>query len=587
MDTRRLLIAALLSLAVLVLWQWVFPPPERPVPEERPVEVAERLEPAPEAERPRPAEPEPAIEAPEPVAEREERPSVEDEVERRVVLETDDVRAEFTNRGAQLVSFRLKEVHDGQGGPLDLVRQRDEPPFPFGLVRPDGEPHPLNDALFVVRRGTEAVELEYQGPRGAATKRFALRADGQLDVDFRVRDGDWGLLLGPGIRNPTAEELGSRFQRRSALYYTAAGLERLAPERLEEATSLPGAGLRWVGLDDTYFLVALTPQTRLREVRIEPVLEERIAAEGPSHFTPLPPSGELSAAQRELPRELRLVVEPATDDARFTAYWGAKEYRHLAGLESDLERSVRWGFLGLVVRPLYYVLLWIHDRVVPNYGWALILMTVLIKLVLLPLEHKSYKSMLKMQKLKPQMDALRAKYRGKLKDKSGRPDFEAQRKMNEEMMALYKSSGVNPASGCLPMLPQMPILFAFFFLLSTAAELRHAPWILWIEDLSARDPYYILPVVMGASMFYQMRMTPMSGDPLQRRIFQFMPIVFTFFFFGFPSGLVLYWLTNNVLTILRQAVFLRYFADSVELPGRGARKGAKKGEAEQGGKKSR
>jgi YidC/Oxa1 family membrane protein insertase len=165
--------------------------------------------------------------------------------------------------------------------------------------------------------------------------------------------------------------------------------------------------------------------------------------------------------------------------------------------------------------------------------------------------------MRKMQELNPKMQAVRERYRGKLKDKQGRPNLEMQRKMNEEVMAIYKQAGVNPASGCFPLLLQMPILFAFYSLLSTAVDLRKAPWMLWIQDLSVHDPFYVLPVVMGLTQVLQVRMGPQAGDPMQRRLFQLMPIFMTFLFLGFPSGLVLYWLTNNVLTILQLQVYNR------------------------------
>jgi YidC/Oxa1 family membrane protein insertase len=195
--------------------------------------------------------------------------------------------------------------------------------------------------------------------------------------------------------------------------------------------------------------------------------------------------------------------------------------------------------------PLLRALRWLHDNVVANYGWAIILLTIGIRIVLFPLMHKSTVSMQKMQELNPKIQAIRSKYRGKLKDKQGRPNSEAQRKMNEEVMALYKSEGVNPAGGCLPLLLQMPVLFAFYRLLSAAIELRQAPWLGWVQDLSAPDPFYILPIVMGASQFLQQKLTPSAADPMQRRIFALMPIFFTILFLGFPSGLVLYWLTNN------------------------------------------
>jgi YidC/Oxa1 family membrane protein insertase len=163
--------------------------------------------------------------------------------------------------------------------------------------------------------------------------------------------------------------------------------------------------------------------------------------------------------------------------------------------------------------------------------------------------------MKKMQALNPKMQAIREKYRPKLRDKQGKPNMEMQRKMNEEVMALYRSEGVNPAGGCLPLLLQMPILFAFYRMLTIAAELRGAPWLGWVQDLSVQDPYYVLPIVMGATQFLQVKLGPQAPDPMQRRLFLFMPVFMTFFFLGFPSGLVLYWLTNNVLTIVQQSVY--------------------------------
>jgi YidC/Oxa1 family membrane protein insertase len=200
---------------------------------------------------------------------------------------------------------------------------------------------------------------------------------------------------------------------------------------------------------------------------------------------------------------------------------------------------------------------WIYHNVVSNYGWAIVLMTTLIKIVLLPLTHTSMVSAAKMQELNPKMQAVRNKYAGKLKDKQGRPNLEMQRKMNEEMMGLYKSEGVNPAGGCLPILLQLPVFIAFYNILPASVELRHAPWILWIHDLSAHDPYYVLPIVMGVTQFLQQMMMPPIGNPAQRKMMMMMPLVFTVLFVGFPSGLVLYWLTNNVLSIIQQAAYNR------------------------------
>jgi YidC/Oxa1 family membrane protein insertase len=165
--------------------------------------------------------------------------------------------------------------------------------------------------------------------------------------------------------------------------------------------------------------------------------------------------------------------------------------------------------------------------------------------------------MTRMQELNPKIQAIRQKYRGKLKDKQGRPNLEASRQQNEEVMAVYRAAGVNPAAGCLPILLQMPVFFAFYRLLSTSVELRNAPWILWIQDLAQPDPYYVLPLLMGASSVAMQRMMPTSPDPMQRRLMQLMPIMFTVFAFAFPAGLVVYWVTNNLLSMAQQALLMR------------------------------
>jgi YidC/Oxa1 family membrane protein insertase len=223
-----------------------------------------------------------------------------------------------------------------------------------------------------------------------------------------------------------------------------------------------------------------------------------------------------------------------------------------------LERTVHWGMLGFLAQPLLRALQWIHAQIVPNYGWAIVILTALLKIVLLPLSLASFKSMRKMQKLNPRMQAIREKWRGKLRDKNGRFVPDAQRQMNEEIMGVYRAEGVNPVGGCLPVLVQLPIFFAFYQLLSTAVELWHSPWLLWVKDLTAPDAYYVLPLIMGATQVIQQRMTPPPPDPIQRKMIQAMPFVFTIFSLGFASGLVLYWLTNNVLSIVQQKLYNDY-----------------------------
>ena len=561
MDNKRLFLAAVLSFAVVVGWQLLFPvepPPRPPAPSAveqpgRPAAAeAGKSTSLPRAESPAPVETEAAA------APLDATP-ISAPGEQQTLVETREARARFTNRGAQLLSFQLKAHTSAAGEPLDLVRGRREGLHPFALTAPDGTPLALNEALFAAEEETSAeglrvVTFRYRGPAGAAIKRFEFRPDGT----FRVRvtlpgSRDWALALGPGLRNPTVAELKSRFERRAGVYRSGDDVEVVDPQRSFEPIALPGAGLVWAGLEDTYFLAVLVPERVERVVFLPRLVVPQ--AEGEVRFEPLPPKGQLSEAQKDLSRDFLVLLEPGSEELAAEAYWGPKEYERLAALPWGLEETVRWGTFGLFARGLLVALQWIHDNVVANYGWAIVLLTVLIKILLLPLTHKSYVSMQKMQALNPKMQAIRERWRPKLKDRQGKPNLEAQRKMQEEMNALFKGEGVNPAGGCLPMLLQLPILFAFYNLLSTAIELRHAPWILWIRDLSAADPYYVLPIVMGATQVIQQRMTPTTADPMQRRIFQLMPIFFTVLFLGFPSGLVLYWLVNNVLTIAQQAVY--------------------------------
>ena len=226
-------------------------------------------------------------------------------------------------------------------------------------------------------------------------------------------------------------------------------------------------------------------------------------------------------------------------------YIGPKDYSLLFAEGHGLERAVDYGVFRILARPVAVTLENLYE-VTGNYGLAIILATFGVRLIFFPLSQKSMKSMRKMQQLQPQMNAIRAKFKG-VKDAQKRQE------MNVQVMQLYKDNGVSPLGGCLPMLLQMPVLFGFYAAISVSIISRHAPFMLWIQDLSQKDPYYILPLSMGAAMYGQQRMSPGTGDPMQQKIFRLMPIMFTFFFLTFPSGLVIYWLVNTALGIAQQA----------------------------------
>lgn len=231
----------------------------------------------------------------------------------------------------------------------------------------------------------------------------------------------------------------------------------------------------------------------------------------------------------------------------FNGYIGPKDYKILKSINPDLVHAIEYGWFTFAAAPLFQYLSFLHG-LVGNWGWAIVLLTITIRLVLFPLTFKGMISMQKLKEVSPKVKELQAKYKG-----------DPQR-MNAAVMALYKKEGANPLGGCLPLLMQIPVFFAIYRVLLNAVELKGAEWTLWITDLAHMDPTFVLPILMGASMYYQQRITPSNfTDPMQEKIFRFLPIIFTFFFVTFPAGLVLYWLVNNIFSIAQQFVVNKKF----------------------------
>lgn len=236
-----------------------------------------------------------------------------------------------------------------------------------------------------------------------------------------------------------------------------------------------------------------------------------------------------------------------TKDFAFKGYIGPKEYKTLQSIDPVLVNAIEFGWFTFVATPIFKVLMWLHG-IFGNWGWAIIALTALIRMVLYPLTQKGMVSMQKIKEIAPRIKEVQEKYKG-----------DPQR-MNAAVMEMYKKHGANPLGGCLPLLLQIPVFFAIYRVLLNAVELQGAEWILWVNDLSRMDPYYILPILMGATMYYQQKITPSNfTDPLQEKIFKFLPIIFTFFFFTFPAGLVLYWFINNIFSIAQQYLVNKQF----------------------------
>ena len=556
---KRLLLAAALSLAILMLWEWIVPKPPKPLASPIPTPSATTASTDPgRASAPASASgataasasasmtPEPAAAAPESATE----PAT-------VTLANDVFRATFTNKGAVLDSFVLAKYNDEQKHPLELVRSL-PPELPRPLALDFGKDvettRRVANALFVVERESDRkVRFRFSDGKLSVTKEVTIEGGYLFDVKISVAGPPYSLLVGPGLRNPTDAERASRYvMPASAVGATTDGTKVMRPEKAQAAAwSLPQGG--FAGVEDNYFLEVLLPRSA--------------ATANVLTFSVPRPEGKPSV-------DMGMAVMGQAGQGAFDAraYFGPKDVAILESYGLGLERTVDFGWYGILARPL----LWLMKKsyaVVPNWGVAILVTTFLIRLLLFPLTAKSYTSMKKMQKLSPKMNAIRDKY------KKAKTDPAQRQKMNTELMALYQSEGYNPMSGCFPVLLQLPILVAFYNVLSKTIELRHAPFVLWIKDLSAIDGSYVLVILMIVSMYVQQAMTPSTMDPAQKKVFMFMPILWAFFLKDMPSGLVLYWLFSNLLTIVQQLVMNRLVKEDPAPPSGGGAKALKQARA--------
>ena len=536
---RRIFLAVFLSFVVLYAFQALFappPPPAAPATEPAGASTADSAAPS------MPAPPEgvpPPDPGPPPTA---ANALVSEPSERDIVVETHTVRAVFTNRGGRIKAWFLKQyAADETGTPVNLVPESTPPgtPLPFSLRVDEGALTPaLNGAIYRASQTDSTVTFEYEDTSGLRVRKvFAIdpqsyvisftadvRQDGQV-VNPHVQ---WG----PGLGDVGATSAGGSFftgnyvQPPQAIYHDGEDVERIAAASVAEQPVSEGT-FRFVGVDDHYFLAAAVNPGAVR-VEYRPLT--------------LPSGGEDPEEQRHLLAHSYRFPQPP-NETKF--YFGPKAFEVLRAVDGELVRAIHFGVFAWLAVPLLGALQWIYGFV-GNYGWAIIILTILINLAIFPLRHKSVVSMRKMQELQPQLKAIQDRYADlKVTDP-------ARSKMNTEVMNLYRQKGVNPASGCVPMLLTMPVLFAFYSFLSVSIEIRGAGFGLWIHDLSRPDPYYVTPLLMAASMFWQQKITPSTADPAQQRVMLLMPIIFSVMFLSAPSGLVIYWFVSNLWAIGQQ-----------------------------------
>lgn len=557
---RRLLVAAVLSIAVLLGWQWFFPGPTAPPPAAPPpaATAPETTEAEPDTAAAAPTEPtEASASSPVPASEETRAAAVE-----IVAVSTDLFEASFTNEGARVLTWKLKEYTADGGRPADVVpagaRQARRLPLAFA-TGDDAIDAVLRDALFRVEREPldgepgERIRFLWADGRGLEAEKALTFRPGSYLVGVEARLTDRGrplkaaLAWGPGFQLDDHDGGGYiHYTGQAVLRRPGTTAERIKKDDLDRPlvyAADPRGG--WAGIEEQYFAALFVPDGPRGEVRITSIEV---------------PSG---AAGDGKP-EAEYVVSVGFPEGTGSLFVGPKRFSLLRDYGHGLDEVVWFSSNGLIytiAKWLLLVLLWIHDRVVPNYGLAIILATLAIRIVLFPLNQFSMIRMRRtadqMKKLQPKLKAIQAKYK-KSKDPQSRV------KMNEETMALYKKEGVNPlggVTGCLPLFAQFPILIGFYNVLTVAVELKGAPFFGWIRDLTLKDPYLVTPILMGVTMLLQQKMTPAAGvDPMQQRIMLLMPVVFTVMFLNLPSGLVLYWFVNNLLGIGQQWLVNRHVA---------------------------
>ena len=543
---KRVLLAVFLSFLVLYIYQALVVPPKRP-PAQQPAAARQGATPSPEQVKPAAEEAAKARVAAAP-AEPGPEALVTAGDERDIVFENGAVRAIFTNRGGVLKSWRLKKYLNKRGEPLELVpvELKGEHVDPFSLdVGDEALTTRLNTVLFkpsadaiTVPKDADNVSLsfEYRDASGlSARKEYVLKPKSEpyvirfsASVELGGKALNPTILWGPAIGSGENLETSRYYTPPRAVYFADGKVTRTRPDKLA-GQAVPESGLPFAGVEDHYFLAAEVGGGAGVKVSYEPLQVDRPKELGGPWYL-------VSYA----------VTYPASP-AGAVFFLGPKEFDILQAVNRDLVRAIDFGFFAWLVVPLLRALKWVNGFA-GNYGWSIIILTVLINVAMFPLRHKSVVSMRKMQEIQPEVKAIQDRY---AKLKATDP---AKQKMNQEMMQLYRDRGVNPASGCLPMLLTMPVLFAFYSLLSVAIEIRGAPFMWWIRDLSVHDPLFVTPILMGGTMVLQQKMTPMAGDPMQQKMMMIMPVVFTFMFLWAPSGLVLYWLMSNLWGIGQQVV---------------------------------
>ncbi|MEJ5166148.1 MAG: membrane protein insertase YidC [Thermoanaerobaculia bacterium] len=575
---KRLLIALALSFLVLILWSKLFVPPEPQV--QKVEEKAEKKE-------------EVSIEKKEEVKEEPFEGEVKEFQEREFLLENEYFKIHFTNKGARIKEIELKKYLDYNKKPLSLFPKYNPVYSPLNLNFQEENLNKMaNGEFYKGEFDGERLTFYLFLPEIKIKKAFFIE-NGFLKCDFEVEKvKNFSISLGPGLRDVDPREENNKFLLPANFVYNDfKGIERKAITKFGKkmpSLELEAQAVKYFGLEDSYFLSVIIPEKGFGKIKVFPekniffraylkkgfnydyldeTLKERVFWDEENKKLSL--FGTFTQAEKEKikngvkdPKESRkleallqrnfsqLFIEASSKEKNLSlsVFFGAKDLEYLKKNQKEFVELVNFGFFSFIAKPLLWILKGING-LVHNWGFSIIILTFLLRIALYPINHKQIVSMKKMQKIQPKIEAIRKKYKNALKD------MEERAKMNQEIMEAYKKEGINPLGGCLPLAVQIPILWAFYSMLTAAIELRNSPFIFWIKDLSSRDPYYITPILMGVAMLWQQKMTPATGTGSQKFLMNMMPIFFTFLFLNFPSGVVLYWFMNTVLQIVQTYIY--------------------------------
>ena len=549
---KRLLIAfALIFLVIAITQQWMSknPPPQ---PVNPPKEAQQQPQPEQQPTEAAPAQTQPA---PAPAKKPEAKPAAAPKAaaaEEQIVVENDLYRITFSNRGGVATSWVLKKHKDEKGHPLDLVNKEAAAQYgyPLSLFTYDQNlGQKINGALFVSSEKGElkapaTVSFEYSDGQTVARKSFHFDDSYVVRVETSVENNGSAVQAYPSWPAGFGDQYSAPgYASARVEWFHENEIERQAAKKVSGGNTVSGP-FYWAGVTDQYFGAVFLPDDPADAALVE--LHETIPQK--------PDEPDPAKRAKDTYPVLGAAVGDKNGTTRLRMFVGPKNLEVLnsvhAYLPGDqpgnptgptLESTVDFGFFGIIAKPLFLWLRWTYEHWVPNWGWAIIVLTIIINAVLFPLRLSSMKSALLQQKVQPEVAAINRRYQGlKLTDPR-------QQEKQREVQAVYKREGINPIGGCFPMLLQIPFLFAFYTMLASASELRHAQW-LWVHDLSAADPWHILPIGIIVSMYVMQKVTPMAGmNPQQAKMMQtMMPLMIGFISWALPAGLCVYWVTGNI-----------------------------------------